>query len=143
MRKIEFRGLIKETREWIYGDLIHDIKTGRMAISTQKNLTEVIPKTIGQFTGLYDSKRTEEYPNGQPIYEGDIIKSNKSKYKKFNEGGIYEVYFNEFLCHYALIDSSHKWNHKNEQYDNYSLTGAKTKDFEVIGNIHQKGDILE
>lgn len=27
-----------------------------------------------QFTGLRDSKRTEEYPEGQPIFEGDIIR---------------------------------------------------------------------
>ena len=29
---------------------------------------------VMQFTGLYDNKRTKEYPNGQPIYEGDIVK---------------------------------------------------------------------
>jgi len=28
---------------------------------------------VCQYTGLKDSKRTEEYPEGQEIYEGDII----------------------------------------------------------------------
>ena len=86
--------------------------------------------TLEQWTGLYDK-------NGAEIYVGDVVKSNKSKYTRFNENGIYEVYFNEFLCHYALVDSSVEWNKKHEAYDNYSLTGAKAKDFEVIGNIHE------
>ena len=35
---------------------------------------EVDPATVGQYTGLKDGKRTEEYPEGQEIYEGDIVR---------------------------------------------------------------------
>ena len=41
---------------------------------------EVEPATVGQFTGLRDSKRTAEYPEGQEIYEGDIVITNKPTY---------------------------------------------------------------
>lgn len=37
---------------------------------------EVIPETIGQYTGFKDSKRTKEYPEGQEIYDGDIVKAS-------------------------------------------------------------------
>jgi len=32
---------------------------------------------VMQFTGLKDSKRTEEYPEGQEVYAGDIVKAWK------------------------------------------------------------------
>ncbi len=35
---------------------------------------DFIPETVGQYTGLRDCKRTEEYPKGQMIFEGDIVK---------------------------------------------------------------------
>ena len=34
---------------------------------------EVIPATVGQSTGRKDEKRTKEYPEGQEIFEGDIM----------------------------------------------------------------------
>lgn len=34
---------------------------------------QVDPETVGQYTGLRDSKRTAEHPNGQRIFEGDIV----------------------------------------------------------------------
>ena len=34
-----------------------------------------------EFTGLLDSKRTKEYPEGQEIYEGDIVEWTDYEYK--------------------------------------------------------------
>ena len=98
--------------------------------------SEVDGESVGQFTGLYDKNKKE-------IYNGDIVKSTKSKYKRFDDDGIYEVYFNKFLCHYALIASRNKWETKHGQYDNYSLTECKAKEFEVIGNIYENLELLE
>ena len=83
------------------------------------------------------------FGNKKEIYNGDIVKSTKSKYKRFDDDGIYEVYFNKFLCHYALIASRNKWETKHGQYDNYSLTECKAKEFEVIGNIYENLELLE
>ena len=35
----------------------------------------VVPETVGQYTGLRDCKRTKEYPEGQMIFEGDIMET--------------------------------------------------------------------
>ena len=82
-RKILFRGKRVDNGEWVYGDLINNEGSVFIFISygvkpngfeyvkiggaTVGYIVEVIPETVGQFTGIADK-------NGIKIFERDLLK---------------------------------------------------------------------
>lgn len=86
-----FRGKRKDNGKWVYGYYryhpyyeIHLIsyfeERKELADKVPNGIWrefEVDPETVGQFTDQYDKKRTEEYPEGQEIYGGDIVTSGR------------------------------------------------------------------
>lgn len=119
-REILFRGKRINNGEWVEGDLVHSIYklndtcVGKYGCTL--GMHQVIPETVGQYTGLLDK-------NGKKIFEGDIIKiRNKTRY----------VFFG--VCRY-----------RHTNYGEYAvdLSVKDGSNCEVIGNIHDNTDLLE
>lgn len=90
-----------------------------------EDCTKSIPHDFkDQYTGLRDKKRTPEYPEGQKIYEGDII----------SKAGAYILWSNRLAC----------WcfNFKESTTPEVPLFFEKTKDLEVFGNVHTHPHLL-
>ena len=136
MREILFRGKT-DKGEWVYGDLLHpDLYGNGYSIEDfmkeKNNCFDVIPKTIGQYTGLTDK-------NGTKIFEGDIIsipfEEDRSPYEEncvYYEDG--EVYFDNE--HYG-------WFVKFFDGETLSIWEYTEVEIVVIGNIHDNPELLK
>lgn len=127
MREIKFRGYNAKNKEWLYGCYL--INRGEHFIcpdgiqppdKTPEDY-QVIPDTLGQFTGLHDK-------HGKEIYEGDIVLQRgygriKPMVVRFEQG--------------AFIVGWH----------NGSSTATRPmliqKRGEIIGNIHDNPELLK
>lgn len=85
MREILFRGKRVDNGEWVYGNYAWiDDSCKQYFIFQNKPLEhEVIPETVGQYTGLTDK-------NGMKIFEGDILQCNN------NPKDIVKIVFGKF-----------------------------------------------
>ena len=130
MREILFRGKTVGG-EWVYGDLLHDGFDYDVAIweIETKLVTEVIPETVGQFTGLTDK-------NGKKIFEGDIVKDFIPF--NFTIGGKKEFEENVYVVEYCVQKCGFKPFCETDYYGQPIIEECK-----VIGNIHDNPELLE
>ena len=122
MREILFRGKRKDNGEWVYGFYCYNPLMKRAEIfsfdETRSYVYEVIPETVGQFTGLTDK-------NGKKIFEGDILEGLCGLHKAYFDAG--------FVCF--------DWENINGK-PKESFSGF-ADDYEIIGNIHDNPEFLE
>ena len=145
MRDILFRGIPKDdidrhffTDTWkencegsfVYGSLVvaHDryyiCVSALCAINSCVNngmtsMIEVIPETVGQYTGLCDK-------NGKKIFEGDIIKGAW--------GVVVQVVYDE--CYLGFLA-------RNDMLFQHGIDYYGLDKIEVIGNIHDNPELLK
>ena len=129
-REILFRGKRVDTREWIEGSLIgNDVIVGKIVEFEEDYFcTEfwhrVDPETVGQCIGISDK-------HGIEIFEDDIVKYFEPHSKTWNTR---IVMWNWRFAGFGLFDKESGWCKESDW--------SKIKDIEVVGNIHDKQELL-
>ena len=137
MKEIKFRARRIDKDEFAFGDLLTGMgyKKGQFFILPHLSYYpsdchsvdgyEVIPETIGQFTGLKDK-------NGKEIYEGDIVQ-NLSEKKGY-------VAFLQQEMGYVVV-----WDSCDTRLGHRERGGGYDHDLslEVIGNIYDNPKLME
>lgn len=143
MRDISFKGKRKDNSEWVEGYLFDNgmvdskrMFIGSLVITEHKGLGEdvwdighafyeVLPETVGQYTGLTDK-------NGKKIFEGDIL--------AFSDRLVY-VHWHDYCgcwdCSYIKAIDGKPTLHEDRSPNKWRYNA------EVIGNIHDNKELLE
>lgn len=132
MREILFRGKEFYTGEWVEGYYVKGVtRHGIVKSFACHPRYDVIPETVGQFTGLYDK-------NGKRIFEGDIIlfedeSPTNYEYHDCTEMRCGEIKFDEgefYLTNRIAVEMG------DLIYDG-KLDGV------IVGNIHDNPELLK
>lgn len=128
-----FRAKNMDTEKWVEGYACKGPVTGLPAIQMLDTLkiVDILPETLGQSSGVCDKKRTAQYPQGQMIFEGDIVSG------LFRFG----LAFNAVV---TFQDGSFglEWN-RNGQTQFCAFTSFCNVEFEVIGNLSDTPELME
>ena len=142
MREIKFRGKRIDNGEFVYGLLCRTFIAGNLengygiqvADEFEMVAYEVDPETVGQFTGLRDNKRTAEFPEGQKIFDGDIVKDKHSQ--------MFVVRWNIHWGAFCLAKPNGRFLGGKIYYSSHSPIYDGLKNCKVIGNVHEQSNLL-
>ena len=134
MREILFRGKQIDNGEWVEGyyvkaldmydkkiHAIFDIATTFYSFGETSGFELVNPETIGQYTGFTDK-------NAKKIFEGDIVKGRR-------DYELYEIVYDG--------EEEGGWSLGIQHEPVYSIGGANSKQYKVVGNIFDNPELLE
>ena len=93
------------------------------------SMVQVIPESVGQYIGLKDKNRTKEFPDGQPVCEGDIVESVWQVDHKTKIVG--QVTYYSVFALWSLMDSKG------------DMVSPCWNESVVIGNIHDNPNLLK
>ena len=130
MREIKFRGKRADNGEWVYGDLSFKPNDGTPKITWftdsirapgyfDIHCFEVLPESVSQFTGMCDGQ-------GGSIYEGDVLLDSMSEL----QGDVNYSESDGMFAFYSIEDEF------------YDFADIDSKDFEIIGNIHDNPELM-
>ena len=140
MRDILFRAKALHNNEWVYGDYLtiitnegrkrHYIKRAEDGLLSP---VEIIPETLGQATGLFDS-------NGKIIFENDIVRCkyantpvNEHIQKVVFLDGKFVAEFSRGGCYSGLYDGAKHFDFDKSVY---------MTEIEKIGNTTDSPELL-
>lgn len=169
-RKNKYRGQRTDTKEWVYGNLLKletdyftdsndtgfmwyiiPLKTNgswsreKLMLKFISPCFEVIPETVGQYTGLKDK-------NGKEIYGGDILEftweedscwGNEGTYKGYvqHDDGGYEVVYINRQEYTPTKDGGMHPNSKSDELQSF-IRWTNKLNIEIIGNIHDNPELI-
>ena len=130
MREIKFRGKIKNdslpgVNYFVYG--YYRIESGKSWIYDGNIIYEVVPETVGQFTGLKDKCIKE-------IYEGDIVRVEYLHYPETDKEKLIATYISPITFRDGFFAFA-------DDYE-YHVPCRGCYRTEVIGNIHDNPDLI-
>ena len=138
MREILFRGKRKDNGEWIQGDFcspcnIVFLEKGYDDVLKKDdcpvcNDYEVIPETVGQYTGLCDK-------NGKKIFEGDIL-SHYINWLGCRVNGVCEYDKEQAAWMCRFVDKN------GNKLTGFLADWVDNNGCEIIGNIHDNPELM-
>jgi uncharacterized phage protein (TIGR01671 family) len=149
MKEIKFRGKVvnhdpmtNPENGWVEGYYLQDLDNGvvKHYIFNCPCCWEVIPESVGQFTGLHDK-------DGKEIYEGDVVRNKEIGGYGLEYLGVVRYY--EEDCRFGIDTTAiNKFTKRvlfsvGESIANdghYTIT--YTNEYEVLGNIHDNPNFL-